>query len=205
MSVDTLEGSSAVESAALGGDGEPLFRVLNIGGRRRGVRLERIFWRLLDDLAGRRGVKRSTLVHDVLRDDQGENVASALRCFAANAVDAERSAFATYLIPANIVGLLQQAPVPAFAINRQKKLQQVNQEFMQLLRPTPITSTGKATAEHVHLSLDTPIEELFDAAGGQPTLCNYSLQVDDRRRRGRAKMILVPGAKLETLVGFVLT
>lgn len=204
MSVDTLD-SLKPSQQPTAGDAEPLFRVVTTGERRRGVRLERIFWRLLDEVAVRRGLKRSKLIEQVLADDDGENVASTLRCFAAECVEAERRDLETQATPQRMIGLMQQAPVPAFAINRQKKLQQVNAEFLQLVRPIPgMPATGQA--ESVHLSLDTPIEDLFaTAAAAQSTLCNYSLQVDDRRRRGRAKMVIVPSARPETLVGYVLT
>ena len=186
---------------------EPQFRVVTTGSRRRGVRLERVFWKLLDDIAERRGLKRSKLIGDVL-DEAGENtesVASILRCFAASTVDLERSVLMGRMNPTQTIALMQQAPMAAFSINRQKKLQQVNAEFMQLLRPVGEAGGTRPTAEFVHLALDTPIDELFAAASAAPsTQCNYTLQVDDRRRRGRAKIVLVPSEKPDTLVGYVL-
>jgi predicted DNA-binding ribbon-helix-helix protein len=203
---DTL-GASSDGSSGLTRWIEPQFRVVTTGSRRRGVRLERVFWKLLDDIAGRRGLKRSKLIGEVL-DDAGENtesVASILRCFAASTVELERSTLVGRLNPVQTIALMQQAPVPAFSINRQKKLQQVNGEFMQLLRPVGEAAGGRATAEFVHLALDTPIDELFAAASAAPsTQCNYTLQVDDRRRRGRAKIVLVPSETPDTLVGYVL-
>ena len=192
-----------------GGDNpsEPLFRVVTTGNRRRGVRLERVFWKLLDDISERRGLKRSKLIGEVLEEagENTESVASILRCFAASTIDLERSALVGRLNPTQTIALMQQAPVPAFSINRQKKLQQVNAEFMQMLRPVGEAAGARATAEFVHLALDTPIDELFAAASAAPsTQCNYTLQVDDRRRRGRAKIVLVPSEKPETLVGYVL-
>jgi predicted DNA-binding ribbon-helix-helix protein len=186
---------------------EPQFRVVTTGARRRGVRLERVFWKLLDDIAERRGRRRSQLIGEVLEESEGstESVASTLRCFAASTVDFERSALLARLDPGQTNALMQQAPVPAFSINRQKKLQQVNAEFMQLLRPVGELAPGRSTAEFVHLALDTPIDELFAAASAAAsTQCNYTLQVDDRRRRGRARLVLVPSEKPDTLVGYVL-
>ena len=186
----------------------PQFRVITTGSRRRGVRLERVFWRLLDGIAERRGLKRSSLVHEILDggDAGTESVASTLRCYAAEYVDRERGGLVARLDPAHTITLMQQAPMPAFAINRQKKLQQVNAEFMQLLRPPGSAEGGaKAAAEFVHLALDTPIDELFHAVTTAPsTQCNYTLQVDDRRRRGRAKIVMVPSEKPDILVGYVL-
>ncbi len=187
----------------------PQFRVVTTGERRRGVRLERVFWKLLDEIAARRGLKRSSLIAQVLENaaDGTESVASTLRCYAATTVDIERNALLARINPQQMVALMQQAPVPAFAINRQKKLQQVNAEFMQLLRPSlgSGSTTARNVADFVHLSLDTPIDELFHAARAAPsTQCNYTLQVDDRRRRGQAKIVLVPDDRPETLVGYVL-
>ena len=188
----------------------PQFRVVTTGDRRRGVRLERVFWKLLDDIAVRRGLKRSSLIAQVLENaaEGSESVASTLRCYTATTIDVERSALLARLNPQQMIALMQQAPVPAFAINRQKKLQQVNAEFMQLLRPALSasgTTAARNVADFVHLSLDTPIDELFHAARSAPsTQCNYTLQVDDRRRRGQAKIVLVPDERPETLVGYVL-
>jgi len=185
----------------------PQFRVVTTGSRRRGVRLERIYWKLLEEIAARRGRKRGQLISDVLAASETgtESVASTLRCYVASTIDLERSALVRRIDPRNTIALMQQAPVPAFSISRQKKLQQVNEEFMQLLRPAGDVNTKRATAEYVHLGLDTPIDELFAAASAAPsTQCNYTLQVDDRRRRGRAKIVLVPSEKPEILVGYVL-
>ena len=195
------------EGGGLSSSIEPLFRVVTTGSRRRGVRLERVFWTLLDEIAQRRGRKRAQLIAEVLDStgESSESVASTLRCFVASTVDLERNALAARLEPKYTIALMQQAPMPAFSISRQKKLQQVNEEFMQLLRPVGEIGNKRATAEFVHLALDTPIDELFAAAAATPsTQCNYTLQVDDRRRRGRAKIVLVPGDRPETLVRYVL-
>ena len=197
----TLVGSGLVDGLV------PQFRVVAAGEKRRGLRLERVFWRVLDELAKRRGLKVSGLVTEILdqSDAAPNNVASTLRCYAVAAIDAERQGLVDRSSPAQTIALMQQAPMPAFAINRQKKLQQVNAEFMQLLRPSFPSGETRNTAEFVHLSLDTPIGELFLAASAAPsTQCSYTLQVDDRRRRGVAKLVLVPADKPDMLVGYVL-
>jgi predicted DNA-binding ribbon-helix-helix protein len=209
MSVDALDGPVPEGGqTGLAHWVAPQFRVITTGDRRRGVRLERVFWRLLDGIAERRGLKRAGLIREILDGQDGgtESVASTLRCYAAEYVDRERSGFVARLNPTQTITLMQQSPMPAFAINRQKKLQQVNDEFMQLLRPVNAAEGGaRTTAEFVHLGLDTPIDELFRAVATAPsTQCNYTLQVDDRRRRGRAKIVVVPSEKPDILVGYVL-
>ena len=133
MSADAASfGPSSDGNAGLARSIEPQFRVVTTGSRRRGVRLERVFWKLLDDISERRGLKRSKLIGEVLEEagENTESVASILRCFAASTVDLERSVLVGRLNPTQTIALMQQAPVPAFSINRQKKLQQVNAEFL---------------------------------------------------------------------------
>jgi len=208
MSVDALnDGAPEDGSTSFAHWVAPQFRVITTGNRRRGVRLERVFWKLLDGIAERRGLKRAGLIREILEgSDAGtESVASTLRCYAAEFVDRERSGLVARLNPTQTIALMQQSPMPAFAINRQKKLQQVNDEFMQLLRPVASEGGARTSAEFVHLGLDTPIDELFRAVTTAPsTQCNYTLQVDDRRRRGRAKIVMVPSEKPDILVGYVL-
>ena len=143
--------SNPDDLSAEGAELTPEFRVIVAGNRRRGIRLERLYWRLLGELADRRGMKRSRLIASVLEDtDSGsDNAASVLRCFAIDAIDSERSTLAARTNSNYVISLLQQAPIPAFAINRQKKLHQVNQEFIQLLRAISGDATQRIHADVV--------------------------------------------------------
>ena len=206
MSDSAFEAQTPSDPSATVLDIESQFRVISTGPRRRGIRLEHIYWRLFDAIARQRGLKRSDLLVEVLGNGaDAENVSSVIRCYVTAQVERERDVLRQQVDPSHTIAMMQKAPVPAFAINRQKKLQQVNPEFMALLRPAA-TSSGRSSAEYVHLSLDTPIDDLFAAAAaGQDAQCGYQLQVDDRRRRGRARIVLVPNATPETLVGYVLS
>jgi predicted DNA-binding ribbon-helix-helix protein len=187
----------------------PEFRVITVGDKRRGVRLERVFWQTLTAIAGRRKLKLSALVTEALsaEDSLGENVASVLRCYALEASEADRLALLPQSEPNFMVSLLQQAPIPAFAINRQKRLQQVNSEFMQLLRMIAGSTAPKIAAEFVHLTLETPVEQIFKrlAEGEHLVQTTYLIQLDAKQRRGRLKIVPVPSASEQLLVGYVIT
>jgi predicted DNA-binding ribbon-helix-helix protein len=192
---------------AVGDELTPEFRVIVTGGRRRGIRLERLYWRLLGEIAERRGVKRSRLVASVLEDAEpgSDNAASVLRCFAIDSIDAERSGLVGRTSSNYVIGLLQQAPIPAFAINRQKKLHQVNQEFIQLLRAISGNTTERIHADVVQLTLETPIEELFQQLSeAKAAHTNYNIQLDSKGRRGRTKLVAVPPSPSQVLVGYIL-
>ena len=186
----------------------PEFRVIVTSSRRRGVRLERLYWRILGEIAERRGQKRSRLVASLLEeaDPTSDNAASVLRCFALETIDAERAGLVDRTNPAYVIGLLQQAPIPAFAINRQKKLHQVNQEFIQYLRAISGDAKQRIHADVVQLTLETPIEELFAQLGDVKSAhTNYSIQLDAKQRRGRAKVVAVPPSPSQVLVGYIVS
>lgn len=210
MSVDLDTMTAAGVEAALppGDDLAPEFRVIVAAERRRGIRLERVFWRLLGEIAARRGQKRSRLVASIIEnaDSQWDNAASVLRCFVAQTLESDRAELTERADPKSVVELLQRAPIPAFAINRQKKLQQVNQEFIQLLRITAGDMSQRISADVVQLTLDTPIDELFvQLASARSVQCNYSIHLDARQRRGRAKVVAVPPSPYSSLVGYVIS
>jgi len=190
-----------------GDEHAPEFRVVTVGGRRRGIRLERLYWRILGEIAERRGLKRSRLIASVLENggSQTDNSASILRCFAMDAIDAERSTLAGRTSTSYVIGLLQQAPIPAFAINRHKKLHQVNQEFIQLLRGISGDSTQRIHADVVQLTLETPLDELFlHLSDAKSAHTNYLIQLDNKQRRGRTKLVAVPPSPAQVLVGYIL-
>lgn len=190
-----------------GDERAPEFRVVTVGKRRRGIRLERLYWRILGEIAERRGVKRSRLIASVLENgDSGiDNAASILRCFAMDAVDGERSTLVGRTSSSYVIGMLQQAPMPAFAINRQKKLHQVNQEFIQLLRGISGDNTQRIHADVVQLTLETPLDELFlRLSDAKSAHTNYLIQLDSKQRRGRTKLVAVPPSPAQVLVGYIL-
>jgi predicted DNA-binding ribbon-helix-helix protein len=201
-------GFSDLDPVAEGDELTPEFRVIIAGNRRRGIRLERMYWRLLGEIAERRGVKRSRLVASVLEeaDSSSDNAASVLRCFAIDAIDAERSVLVGRTGSNYVIGLLQQAPIPAFAINRQKKLHQVNQEFIQLLRAISGNANQRVHADVVQLTLETPIEELFlQLSDAKSAHTNYNIQLDAKHRRGRTKLVAVPPSPAQVLVGYIVS
>lgn len=197
-----------LSAIAEGAELTPEFRVIVTGNRRRGIRLERLYWRLLGELADRRGMKRSRLIASVLEDadSSSDNAASVLRCFAIDAIDSERSTLAARTNSNYVISLLQQAPIPAFAINRQKKLHQVNQEFIQLLRAISGDATQRIHADVVQLTLETPIEDLFQQLSeARMAYTNYNIQLDAKHRKGRAKVVAVPPSPSEVLVGYIVS
>lgn len=186
----------------------PQFKTVILNGRRKGLRLEKIYWKLLDAIAKRHEIKRSTLIAEILNaDDVGNgNATSMLRCYIAEKLEQERDSLVQKLETFNAVNLLQSAPIPAFAINRQKRLLQVNPEFMQMLRLLSGKMSGVHSADSSQLTLETPVEQLFAELNTTSdwTQCNYSVRSEGRQKRGRAKIVPAPPFPASILVGYVL-
>lgn len=186
---------------------EPQFRTVPTNGGRAGVRIESIFWDSLSDISEQLGVRRSALASTVVQRARasGLNVASALRTYVAMVQRAENKRLSESLETARIVRLQQLAPVPSFALTRQKRLIAANQEFVQLVRGIPDVSSG-ISPEVAQLSLDRPIEEVFGAltAEDASVRCMLTIRIDKRHRLAACKIVAVPPLPAEAIVGYVL-
>lgn len=192
---------------------EPEFRAVGLEDGRKGIRLERLFWQLLSDLAERRGMKRSQLLRLVLpHHDHNEanadvNATSALRCFVAGSQAQEIELLRDRLEASEVVKLVLAAPIPGFVIDRDKKLHEVNGEFVRLVRSAAGGSDRDPTKDVVQLTLDTPVETLFAQLqkSSDSAACGYVLQVHSYQKRGRAKIVRVPNSSQDRLVGFIVS
>ena len=184
------------------------FRAIRVADKRRGIRLERLYWDLLKDIADRLGQPRSQMIASILEDDASTGVVTArlLRAYTAKTIESERKALTERDQEAFYIELLQRAPVPAFAINRSKKLSGVNHEFVQLLQVLAGDLQVLAHPDVVQLKLDKPIDALLEELKDiEAVTCNYSVEINDRRRRGRAKIIGIPPEISNTIVGYVVS
>ena len=92
----------------------PEFRAVPTANGRKGIRLERAFWRALSTIAERMGIKRSQLISDVLSEaDSDDNATSVLRSYAVHQVESELSAIRQQIELTFALPMMQQAPVPS--------------------------------------------------------------------------------------------
>lgn len=186
----------------------PEFRTLTTKTGRTGVRLERAFWGALDYLSSRAGQRRSRFVADIVEtaNNAGINASSAIRSTAIDLLFHELEAVRPLVQTSYLVGLLQTAPAPAFALDRNKRLIQSNPEFLRYLRTANGAIAGGAMADGAQLSIDRPLNDLFDQLKpGESTECGISIRFGNRERRTTARILMVPPAPVRVLVGYVLS
>jgi predicted DNA-binding ribbon-helix-helix protein len=209
--IGSAETTDLPQPANDGGDlldsSTPEFRTVVTAEGRKGLRLERAFWRSLGSIAARLGVKRSKLIGDVLIEatDLELNTTSALRSFAVHHLETELARVREQNALAFAVPMLQQAPVPSFAVDRDKRLVRVNGEFNQFLRIL-FAEMGETARSGLQINLERPVAQIFEELGRSGQSCESMMNVvmGSRFRRVRTRLIAVPPHDPTALVGYVI-
>jgi predicted DNA-binding ribbon-helix-helix protein len=185
------------------------FRAVATRRGRKGLRLELVVWKALELMASWRGLKRHGLVPHIVEEAERLelNSASALRSFVVSGLLSEIDRLSALVEKSATISLLQQAPVPSFAVDRMKRVLRINGEFTQFVRVLFAENGDALTGRALQLNLDTPVPEIFAALGtsGEARIFTMNVVVDGRARRVRTRILAVPPQKPEVLVGYVLS
>ena len=183
----------------------PIFRTVTTPSGRHALRLEGVFWDAIARLAGREGKKPSTMVRELIDAAEGEgtNLSSGLRCLIVRRLLEEDSRLAYFAEHLATVQLMQMAPTPSFALDRNKHLVRVNDEFVRYLRTVMMRS---GPVEKAQLRLDRPTESIFsEVVTGTAVECGVSIVVDNHERRTQARIVVPPPEPASVIVGFILS
>ncbi|MEX0956672.1 MAG: ribbon-helix-helix domain-containing protein [Rhizobiaceae bacterium] len=184
------------------------FRAITARGKRRGIRLERIFWDALAAAAsadGRSVSEKVGIVHDGI--PQGGNLASALRVVGARWMRDRLRLFERATVPANIYAILQACPAPAFALSEDKRIVHYNLAFLNFVQASFIGVEQSEAMRGLRLSLDTQLEAILTQLREDPlnpVATGFALGVVGRRVRGELKAILSPTPDQPMVIAFVM-
>ena len=186
---------------------EAEFRTVPASGRRVGIQLERVFWEALTMLSGRAGIKRAELIELVFAkaSSQGIAVASALRCVVADMMMEQLLEDAERRVAHDVTILLQEAPMPSFAIDRSEKVVLLNSEFVQYARQLLGQPDRLVTSTDIRLDFETPLHLLFGLPPGSAFLTAVTVTIGNLDRRAMTKIVPVPPAPTARLVGYLTT
>lgn len=184
----------------------PIFRTVTTPTGRHALRLEAVFWDAIARMAKRQNRKPTDLLRELLgqaKEEAGTNLSSALRSSIVRLLLVEDERLSVMATPIAVVQLMQLAPTPSFALDRNKRLVRVNDEFVRYLKSV-LAKAGPV--EKAQLRLDRPTEQLFnEVAPGTAVECGVSIQVDNHERRTQAKIVIPPPGPADILVGFIVT
>ncbi len=187
----------------------PVFRTVTLSTGRKALRLEDVFWAALDDLAAERATSRNKVLDSIISDigDADTNASSHIRAYLARHMRTKAREQGAMLAADPMIALMQQAPIPSYAMSRDKRLLKVNREFLRLLQLLAGNPRDGVALETTQLLLDTPLVEIFDILenDAHPHQCGVSIIVGSHRRRATTRVVRLPGHHVSAVVGYIIT
>lgn len=183
------------------------FRVVVRQGSRRGIRLERIFWATLKQLAENHHLTIGEMVEEIAyANGDTSNLASAIRVACLRWMADQNASLARLASLRTINAILGACPAPAFALSSSKKILTFNPAFQSLVRRQLPVGFGEEAHRDLRLSLDLNVADIFnrlDANDGVPISSGFVIGAAERRYRGQLNIVRAPIKAPELLLSFV--
>lgn len=175
---------------------KPHFRAINSGGKRRGFRLEGVFWKALDSVTKNDGMSVSDYVSNLNDVKTGESgLSSYLRASIMQRVLEQHDKLRTRVEKFNSRTIVAACPVPGFIISVDKRILFQNSGFLMYLQ-TRFTGLDSIEAlGNIKLTLETPLIDIIDDMkrdSSRPKFTGFTVGYGERRMRGRLSMALAP-------------
>ncbi|KQZ99593.1 hypothetical protein ASD64_14785 [Mesorhizobium sp. Root157] len=204
-----VSASGESDSTSLASDAEPIFRVVEDQDARRGIRLERAYWKTLRDIATATAQKTGTLVRSVVgQAPEMTNTTSLLRVYCLKWVLDELEAARQVSDPSLVVNLVRASPGATFALGLDKRIIAYNQPFLTFVQSRFTSGEPGSIGRDFRLALDAHLTTLaanLKASGNVPTQVGFVVGFGDRRVRGTLNAILAPVTGSDIVLCYVLS
>ncbi|MGE0503586.1 MAG: ribbon-helix-helix domain-containing protein [Rhizobiaceae bacterium] len=207
MSGDATRSQGRDASLALNAaDLETEFRVVTSDGIRRGLRLERLFWRTLRERARRDGVTIGRMVADlVAANPSAANVSSLVRGACVDWLARENGRLGRLVSKISLGAILSASAAPTFVLSADRRIVAFNAGFQLLVRRQFPEADGRVQASP-RLALDVPIADIaarLVAEGASPVRTGFAIGLAERRLRGVLNVVRAPSLEGDLLLAFV--
>lgn len=183
------------------------FRVVVRHGSRRGIRLERLFWSTLKQMAEHHRLTIGEMVEEIAQaNGETSNLASAIRVACLRWMADQTLALGKLASLRTINAILGACPAPAFALSSAKKILTFNPAFQHLVRRQLPLGFGETTHRDLRLSLDLNVADIFsrlEINDGVPISSGFIIGAAERRYRGQLNMVRAPIKAPQLLLSFV--
>lgn len=152
------------QPASAAGADWTVHRVLQHGGRRYSLNLERPFWLALEDMARDRRLGVNRLVAQVAADTgEAANLASRVRAFCVSELRqrAQRGRFS--LQPANVIALAESSPFPGLVVSATQEVLLANGPFSDWLGAPGQRLVGRRIQRNFRFRFSATINDLWRA------------------------------------------
>jgi len=172
----------------------PHFRAINSGGKRRGFRLEGVFWTALEAVTRRDGLSVADYVARLSEHKTGESgLSSYLRASIMHRVLEQHDRLQGRIDSFNSKAIVAACPVPAFIISVDKRILYQNSGFIMYLQTRFSGLDNIEALSNIKLTLETPLIEMIDDMrrdSSRPKSTGFTVGYGERRMRGRLNMAL---------------
>ena len=168
---------------------ELFFRAVSVDGDRRGMRLERIFWLLLERAAKEQNIALS----DIARSGNSANLSSHMRAYAAVWADSRLSEAREIASFHQAVRTILACPSPAFIISADRRLRASNQAFQRYIRKFIPAEDAEMASKNLRLQIDMLTTDLIAQLKTETeSVVNvgFTFGINERRVRGRLNAVL---------------
>lgn len=144
------------------GNQDPKPRIVQYANRRYSIRLEPVFWLMLERLAEHRQMRLGRLVAELEEAYDGRNFASHLRVMCM--IEAERALAAASLqsgAQGNVLDLVDACPSPGLVLSRYRTILAVNDAFADWLGGREKAPTGSDLTSIVQVRTRRPLNEVW--------------------------------------------
>lgn len=174
----------------------PHFRAINSGGKRRGFRLEGVFWTALEAVTRRDGLSVADYVARLSEHKTGESgLSSYLRASIMHRVLEQHDRLSHRIDSFSSRSIVAACPVPAFIISVDKKILFQNSGFLMYLQTRFSGLDNIEALSNLKLTLETPLVDLIEDMrrdSTRPKSTDFTIGYGERRMRGRLNMALAP-------------
>lgn len=171
----------------------PKPRVVQYRGRRYSIRLETVFWKFLEVLAARQGLRLGRYIAGLAGSYGGNNLSSYLRVVCM--LEAERSVAEAVLDPSrdSLLALVRDCPSPGVIVSRSRTILGYNTAFAHWLGPGPRVLAGSELTDVLQVRTSRFLNELWTdmITGAQGTVKAQVLRVSPGRVSA-ARATIVP-------------
>ncbi|MBD9491936.1 ribbon-helix-helix domain-containing protein [Ensifer sp. ENS11] len=184
------------------------FRVVTVGGQRRGIKLEEIYWQSLGELAARQGRKLADIVAACETELEGEgNLTARLRFIATRYLRNELSSANERSNLAVVAAQVRASPSPAFALTGNKHIIAYNPAFLSFVQSRVLRSHLPQPARGLKLSFDVQFVDLvrrLKETPGEPQSAGFTIGAQGQNTRGKLTAALAPLSDQDVIIGFIL-
>lgn len=198
----TRDGLSAEEML------EPFFRTVTVHDKRKGLRLEKIFWQILEQLAREEDTPVSmVLLSADARGGKSPNLSSYARAYAASWLKRRLDDSREIASFQQVLRTINACPSPVFVTSQDRRLRAYNPAFLRYVRRHIPMEDMEAAPKNLRLQMDTGSAELIQQLKSeQESILNvgFTFGFNERRVRGRLNAVLATCWNEDLVTAYVL-